>query len=162
MYQWIVFLHLLGAFGFVLTHGASASVAFRLRSERSLERIRALLDLSTAYMGAMYLALLVLLAAGIAAGFVGQWWGRGWIWAALGLLIAMMAAMFAYGTLYYSRVRRAAGMEFMENMKPHPPMEPASAEEMEALLARSPAALLAVVGFGGLAVMLWLMMFKPF
>jgi len=47
MYPWFVYLHILGIFGFLLAHGASAAAAFALRRERNLERVRVLLDLST-------------------------------------------------------------------------------------------------------------------
>ena len=43
---WIVFIHIVAAFGFVLSHGVSAFVAFRIRAERDPARIGALLDLS--------------------------------------------------------------------------------------------------------------------
>ena len=33
-YPWVVFVHVLGAFTFVLAHGASATVVLRLRRER--------------------------------------------------------------------------------------------------------------------------------
>lgn len=78
---------MLAAFAFVLAHGTSAFVAFRIRSERDTCRIAALLDLSNASMGFMYAALLVLVVAGIAAGVMGHWFARGWIWAALALLV---------------------------------------------------------------------------
>jgi len=42
----------------MLAHGASVSVAFALRRERNLERIRALLDLSSGSFNVMYLSLL--------------------------------------------------------------------------------------------------------
>jgi hypothetical protein len=162
MYPWIVFLHVAGGFTFVLAHGASASVAFALRRERNPERIRALLDLSSGSFNVMYLSLLVLLAAGIVAGFMQKWWGQGWIWTALGLLIAIMVGMTVFGTLFYGKVRKAAGLQYMESFKPHPPLEPASAAELEALLARGQPVLITVIGFGGLLLILWLMMFKPF
>ena len=162
MYQWIVFLHVAGGFGFMLAHGASASVAFALRRERSLERIRALLDLSSGSFNVMYLSLLVLLVAGIVAGFMQKWWGQWWIWTALGLLIAIMVGMTVFGTLFYGKLRKAVGLEFMENWRPHPPIEPASAAELDALLARGQPVLLTVIGAGGLILILWLMMFKPF
>ena len=50
----------------------------------------------------------------------------------------------------------------MESFKPHPPVEPASAAELDALLTGSQPVLLTVIGFGGLLLILWLMMFKPF
>ena len=73
MYPWIALVHVIGGFGFFLAHGASAAVAFRLRKERDLERVRALLDLSSSTISALYISLLVLLAAGIWAGFLGRW-----------------------------------------------------------------------------------------
>src|SRR5262249_23247661 len=93
MYQWLVFSHVLRVFGFRLAPGASAAVAFKLRGEREIARVRALLDLSRGAAAVGNVSLLVLLAAGIAAGFGGGWWGRGWIWAALGLLVLISFAM---------------------------------------------------------------------
>lgn len=46
MYHWIVFLHVLAAFAYLMAHGAAANVAFKLRGKTSRERIAALLDLS--------------------------------------------------------------------------------------------------------------------
>ena len=46
LYNWIVFLHVAGAFTFVLAHGASAGVALKLREERDVPRVQALLELS--------------------------------------------------------------------------------------------------------------------
>ncbi len=162
MYSWIVFLHVLGGFGFILAHGASAAVSFRLRRERNLERIRALLDLSGSSLNVLYISLLVLLAGGITAGFMRRWWGHGWIWVALGLLIAILVAMYLRGTSYYTSVRKAAGLEYMVGSKPHPPEPPASPEEIDALLSSSRPVELAVIGGVGLAAILWLMIFKPF
>lgn len=161
MYRWVVFLHVLAAFLFVLMHGASAMVSLRLRKERDLDRVRALLDLSTAYLGGTYGALLLLLGAGVVAGFLGKWWGQAWIWISLGVLIALMAAMYVLGTSFYTRVRKAAGTEYMENYKPHPAVAPAPTE-LEALLNSRRPELLAAVGGVGLVVLIWLMMFKPF
>jgi len=161
MYRWVVFLHILAAFMFILMHGGSAMVSLRLRKERNLDRVRALLDLSTAYANGTYAALLLLLAAGVVAGFLGKWWGQAWIWVALGVLIALMAAMFYLGTAFYGRVRKAAGADYMVNYKPQPAVSPSPAELEVLLNSRRPEVLMAV-GVGGLAVLLWLMMFKPF
>jgi hypothetical protein len=46
VYNWIVFVHILGAFTFVLAHGVSAGVSLKLREERAIPRVQALLDLS--------------------------------------------------------------------------------------------------------------------
>jgi len=68
MYNWLVYLHLLGIFGFLRAHGASASAAVALRRERSLERARALLELSGRSTGLTYLSLLVSPPSSVAAG----------------------------------------------------------------------------------------------
>ena len=44
MHPWIVFLHVLGVFGFRVAHGASANASFALQRERNLERVRVLLE----------------------------------------------------------------------------------------------------------------------
>lgn len=162
MYSWLVFLHIAGALGFMLAHGASASVAFALRREHNPERVRALLELSASSYGVMYLSLLVLLVSGIAAGFLGGWWGRGWMWASLGLLIVIGVAMSVWGSRLYGGARKAAGLPYFENGKRHPPREPAGAAEIEARLAMGNPLLLTAIGLGGLGVILWLMVFKPF
>lgn len=51
MYEFVVFLHILGAFGFLIGHGASAGATFRMPHETDMDRIRALLDLSETFGG---------------------------------------------------------------------------------------------------------------
>jgi small-conductance mechanosensitive channel len=162
MYQWLSFLHILGVFGFLLAHGASASVAFALQQERNHERVRALLTLSASSYPAMYLSLLVLLVTGIITGIMGKWWGRGWIWASLFLLIAIIVAMSVLGSGKLSILRKALGLPYFERGKAQPAVAPASTQEIDALLAKSNPMLVSVIGFGGIAVVAWLMMFKPF
>jgi hypothetical protein len=162
MYQWLVFLHVLGAFGFLLAHGGSANVAFRLRRERDPERVRTLLDLSGGSTMVMYLSLLVLLIAGIIAGFQGRWWGFGWIWVSLVLLILIAIVMYVTSTAQFNKVRKVLGMPYFEGGKPRPAQAIASIAEIEKVLESWSPWLSISIGMGGLAVILWLMIFKPF
>jgi hypothetical protein len=163
MYPWLIFLHVLSAFAFFLAHGATATVMFRLRSERDPARLMALLDLSPAVGGLMSINLLLILVTGIVGGFWGGWWGRGWIWAALVLLIAISFVMSFGGRLYFDRVRRALGQATPdEKRKQTAPPAAISPDELAAVLNAGQPMLLAVVGLAGLAVITWLMMFKPF
>lgn len=162
MHPWIVFLHVLGVFGFLVAHGASVNAAFALRREHNLERVRALLELSTNSYSLMYPSLVVLLVAGVVAGFTGNWWGQGWIWVALGLLIVITVAMYAMGSSSYSAVRKLAGLPYVEAGKPQAPQAPGSAQEIDAALAQTKPILLAGIGFGGIAIIAWLMILKPF
>src|SRR3989338_11692040 len=134
MYEWLVFLHVAGSFGFILAHGAAAAVIYALRRERSPERVKALLELSSSTVNVLSLALLTLLAGGVWAGFIGRFWGQGWIWLALGLLIAMAVAMFFIGTRHFGRLRQAVGLPFLEGGKVRDPRPPVSAAELEVLL----------------------------
>ncbi len=162
LYPWLVFLHIAGAFTFVLGHGASAFAAMRLRTEREPERIRALLDLSTGSLTLAYVGLLLLLAAGVAAGFGGSWWGQLWIWSSLVLLVVIAVAMYPLGSQYYARVRHAVGLRTYQDKKGDPDPVPASAADLDTLLTSSRPTLLAAIGGGGLLVILWLMVLKPF
>ena len=161
-YPWIKLLHVIGAFGFVLAHGASAFAAIRIRSEREPSRVAALLDLSGASIGLMYVSLLVLLGAGIAVGFIGGFWGRAWIWVAIGVLVLVVVAMYPLGSQHYANVRRAVGIKAYNDPKDAPPPTPAAPAELEALLASNRPFLLAAIGGIGLVVILWLMVVKPF
>jgi len=155
MYPWVVFLHVAGAFGFLLAHGVSVAVLLRLRSERERDRITTLIELSATSMTAFYASILVLLGAGILAGFMGSWWRMLWIWVALGLFVAIAAAMYPLASGFFRRIRTAVGTR--------PSGAPvASDEEIDELLASSRPILIAIIGFGGILVILWLMILKPF
>ncbi|HEY3211404.1 MAG TPA: hypothetical protein VGL18_16745 [Actinomycetota bacterium] len=60
MYQFWVFVHLIGVFGFLLAHGVSAAVGMSLRRERDPQGVRALLELFSWTLGAFYVSFLVL------------------------------------------------------------------------------------------------------
>jgi len=163
VYRWWVFLHIVGGFGFFMAHGASAMAAIRLRQERDIQRVRALLDLSQASLGAMYVSLLLLLAGGIVAGFLGDWWGRGWIWTAIGVLLVLMGSMYGLASNYYNKVREAVGIQTYQQKKkgvePGPPVGP---EELAAILETPRPIVILAIGLVGLLVILWLMILKPF
>ena len=162
MYRLIVFLHILGAMGFLMAHGASASVAFRLRREDEIGRIKALLDVSGTAAMVMWISLLILTVAGIVLGFMGRWWNRGWIWTSIGLFLAIGIVMGIFTGRHYHGLRKLVGLPYMEGSKERPAEEPASHEEILALINDSKPMVLTISGFGGIGVILWLMMFKPF
>lgn len=162
LYKPVLFIHILFGFLYMLSHGASASVAYRLRHESSLERIRALLDLSRSSFTLMYLSLLAMLVGGIALAFLGHWWSAGWIWASLVLLVAILIAMGLVASKHFHRLRKAVGLPYLDGMKEHPPVDPASPEELATLLKSGMPHLMTLIGIGGWAVILWLMIFKPF
>jgi hypothetical protein len=154
-YTWWVYLHIAGVFGFLLAHGVSVAVAFRVRKERDPVRIMSLLELSASALGGMYVSLVFLLGGGIVAGFLGDWWGQGWIWTALAALVVTMVLMYGVATNYYKRLRTIAGA-MAEGSQ-------AVSESQLAEVVKGPRPwILALIGFGSLLFILYLMMFKPF
>jgi uncharacterized membrane protein len=162
MYQWMIFLHMVGLFLFLMAHGISAGVALSLRKEHRIERLQTLLGFSGASYSLMYGGLLLLLISGIVNGFIGHWWGSGWIWLSIILLVAIIILMVFLGSRYFTRLRQVSGVPYMEGRKIHPPQEPGSPEQIEAALKSGRPMELALIGFGGLLAIAWLMIFKPF
>ena len=66
------------------------------------------------------------------------------------------------GSRIYGGARKLAGLPYMEGGKTRPPIEPTSAEEINALLDQGNPMLLTIIGYGGIVIIAWLMMFKPF
>ncbi|MDP1548094.1 MAG: hypothetical protein Q8L87_18945 [Anaerolineales bacterium] len=162
LYQLVVFLHVVCVLGYLLAHGVSAAVSFALKKERDLQRIRALLDLSAASYPVMFMSLYAFIIFGIIAGFMGGWWKLGWIWVSIVLLILIVVLMMAFGGGLYGEARKAAGTRYNVKGKWFPPEPAKSDEEVYAILAKSNPVLLTVIGYGGFAVIAWLMIAKPF
>ena len=133
-YPWVVFVHVAAAFLFVMGHGASMWTSDQIRRERDPVRIRALLELSGRSLGLVYGALLTLLIAGIVAGIMGGHFARGWIWAAIAVLVVIMVLMYVLASRYYGQVREAVGMRGYQTPKDAPDPTPVSAEELAALV----------------------------
>ena len=181
MYTWIVYLHILGAFAFALAHGTSMLVAFRLRATRDASRIAELLALSQLATRLMYVGLVLLLVGGIWAAFDGDLWGKAWIWLALGLLVGVSVVMYAVATPFYGQMRAAVGesggqvssagltggqaTSAADVTGGHAPSSDGAATtsgDLERLGTSRRPEILALVGGLGLALILWLMVLKPF
>lgn len=161
---WLTYLHVFSVFLFLLTHGVSIGIVLSLRKERDPKRVTALLEISRNSVGYIHGSLFLVLVTGIALGFVGNWWGYLWIWVALGGIIALWIVMSFMGTRYYDKARRSVGvMPFygQKEFTPDPSGEPKT-EEMNRLLSSNRPVVLVLVGLFALAVMLWLMFYKPF
>ena len=152
-YRVIVFLHVISIFGFLLSHGASVSIAFALKREHDTQKIRTLLRISTGSYPLMGITLSASILFGIIAGFQGHWWRSGWIWASIFLLIVILVLMYFWGSKIYGSARKAVELSSES---------PGSDKELLAILKKSNPVLLTVVGYGGYAIIAWLMMAKPF
>jgi plastocyanin len=154
VYQWWVFVHLVGVLAFLGAHGVSMTVLLRLRKERDPQKVSDLLALSSSSITAFYYALGLLLVGGIVAGFLGHWWGRAWIWAAIGVLVVVSVAMYAMARPYYRRVGFVA-RAMAEGS------QAVTADQFDEILRAPRPMTVAGIGVVGLLVILYLMVLKP-
>lgn len=162
MYPWIVLIHIVGAFVFALSHGISIWVVYQIQRDREPKQIPQLLRLSSEGIGGVYAGLALLLIGGIWAGIAGNWFAYGWIWASLAILIGIVVAMYVVAVPYFRELRAAVGIRPANLEKDAPDPVPLPDDEVAALAARAPLNLLTAVGIGGLLIILWLMVVKPF
>lgn len=160
MYQFTVFLHVLGVVVFALGHGTSVAVAFRLRKETEHPRIAALLDASSWSTGLMYVGLLLIIGSGVALGFMGDYWGQWWLWLSIGLLVVVLGAMYGMAAPFYGAVRVATGGTIPEKYRAKVSDGDATAA-LASLATSTKPLLMTLIGGVGLAVILWLMIAQP-
>ena len=145
MYQWLVFVHLVGLVIFALCHGVSLFVAFRVRRIDVPAVAAGYLELSQSANRAMYLGLLLLAVGGIGAASVNNLWGQTWVWSSVVVLIAVIALMYVVGASYYYGLRDAlAGKGGVE---------PMTSEQLAARLATRRPEWLAAIGGVGLVIL---------
>ncbi len=154
MQDWWVFLHVASVLWFLGAHGASMTMLFRLRTERDPAKIDAYLQLSATSSRAMYGSMIAVIVTGILAGITGHWWGYGWIWAALGLLILTTLAMQFMAKPYYRRVGTIARAMAGGSQAVTP-------EQFDEVLREPRPWSIVGIGVVGLGLILYLMIFKP-
>ncbi len=160
--QWLIFLHILAAITFFLAHGTSATMAFKIRTETDFTRIRAMLDLSWSTMVLMGVSFLLLALTGLVMPFLLHIWNKGWIWTSIVLMLIVSVYMSVYNQTHFRELRRLVGMPYMKGSKLMPAETPASPQAVAALLGKTDVIPLAIVGYLLPAIVLWLMVFKPF
>ena len=160
--RWLVFIHVLSALTFFLTHGAAAAMVFKVRSETDFARIRAMLDLAVSTFKAYMLSFLIMGLTGIIMPFIIHIWNKAWIWLSIVLILFVAVWMGLVNEKQIKQLRRLVGLPYMQGSKEYPAESPASTEEVAAFLKTINPHQWALVGYGIPAVVLWLMVFKPF
>lgn len=159
MYEWVVFVHVASILAFMLAHGVHMTAMWAMRGEPDPERMLTFFnDVSTATVLRILLGVVVL--SGVTAGFMGSWWGSGWIWTSLLLLVFISVVMWRFGGGFFGMVQEAA--EAAINARTDDPSNPAPQAAYDAARHSWHTLGVSAIGLGGLAVILWLMMFKPF
>jgi hypothetical protein len=156
MYDLWVFLHILSVALFLLFHGVQVWALFTLAPgmpdrEKVFDRAEQSRMVSTP----MYVSLGLLILFGVIAGIDGKWFSHGWwLWGAIGVLVVTVGFMSAVAGPYMKKVR-AATTRWADGSYPMPD------DELEALLRGPQTKIISAVGVAGLAILLWLMVYKP-
>ena len=159
MYNWLVLLHILFAFLFMLAHGVHAAAMLKFRGEPDPERSLTFFNIVPEVTLVRYLTV-ALGIFGFAAVIVAGWWKQGWVWASAAIFAIISWVMFQYGAGYYSIIESAAN-RLIEAKKTNINL-PAVQKEFDDARNAPNAMIVSVVGIVGLAIILWLMRFKPF
>ena len=160
--KWLIFLHVLSAITFFLAHGASAAMVFKIRKETDFTRIRAMLDLAVSTFKAYMLSFLIMGLTGLTMPFLIHIWDKVWIWLSIILILFVVVWMGLVNEKQIKQLRRLVGLPYMQGSKEFPAEPPASPEEVAALLKKINPYQWTLIGYGIPAIVLWLMIFKPF
>jgi hypothetical protein len=162
MYSWLIVLHVVSVLGFVAGHGVAAAIAFKVRGEREITRIRTQLGLfrSASVIGGVFLP--VFLASGIITGYMGHWWDFGWIWASLGVLVVMGIAFYILGSSPLDRIRKMLRSDATTSTDKTLSPNTSTEQRVASILSATHPLLLMAIGGVGTALIFWLMMDKPF
>lgn len=159
MYNWVVFIHVASVLAFMLAHGVHVTAMWAMRREPDPERMLTFFNDLPKTTGLRALLGVVVLSGAI-AGFMGSWWSRGWMWTSLAVLAFIAVAMWRFGGEFYGQVEEAATSAL--DARTADPSNPGPQAAYDAARRSWATVGMSVIGFGGLAVILWLMMFKPF
>lgn len=154
-YEWVKYLHIASAIGFVAVHGVSIAVLYTVRKERDRKRIVAALDASGRTATAMYITLGAIVGTGLWLGALRHlWFEKRWYWLTLIVLAATTGAMLAVAKPFTARIRAACEMR--------PTGVPRkSDEELSEILGSGRVHTITLIGVVSLALILYLMVFRP-
>ena len=160
--RWLIFLHVLSAITFFLAHGSSATMAFKVRNETDFARIRTMLELSESTLEIMFVAFLMMGLTGLALPFFMHIWDKGWVWLSIVLMAFVFIWMVWMSERTYRVLRKLVGLPYRQASKEYPAEPPADTEQIVSHLKNINVMPILLIGYGIPAVVLWLIIFKPF
>lgn len=156
-YQWLLFLHVGSVLVFMLAHGVQVVVTWKKRTEADpAQNLALFLPLpDVRWLRYSYGAVIV---TGLTLVALLNIWTSAWIWISLALLGLIWLSMYRWGGEYYNTTEQTAEALIAAT---------GTAAEASAREAFDRARLswlvpaMTVAGIGGVAVVLWLMVFRP-
>jgi hypothetical protein len=162
LYRYIVALHVISALAFVMAHGVSAMMLFKVSQERKYENLCNYLDISKAALGPAMLALHGVELTGITLTLMAGWWHMGWIWVSLALFVGVGVVMGKFAAGYMNQVRKAMGMVSEKDIKKGIRPMPMPYERLMEVVASGRPKVVAAAGLSGMAMIVAMMVLKPF
>ena len=151
-----VFLHIVCVALFLLFHGVQMWAMFTLEPALpDREKIFDRAEQSRMVSTPMYVSLGLLVLFGVIAGIDGDWFSHGWwLWGAIVVLLITVGLMSSLAGPFMKKVREgttrwADGSYTMSD------------DELGSLLRGPRPRVIAFTGIAGLAILLWLMVYKP-
>jgi hypothetical protein len=151
-----VLLHISFVALFLLFHGVQMWAMFALvPALPDREKVFDRAEQSRMASTPMYISLGLLVVFGVIAGIQGHWFSHGWwLWGSIVVLLVTSGLMSAIAGPFMKRVR-AATTRWADGSYE------ISDDELEALLRGPRARIISILGVVGLAILLWLMVYKP-
>jgi hypothetical protein len=156
--QWLLFVHVATVLAFLLGHGVQVGVMWRQRQEADPGRNLAFFEVLPSSLPLRILGAGVVLS-GLLLTTAMSLWSRAWVWLSIGALAVIWVVMWRYAGAYYDALETAGARAIEAAGTAEEPSARAAWDR--ARLGPEPA-ILTIVGIGGLLVILWLMMFRPF
>jgi uncharacterized membrane protein len=160
--RWLVFLHVLSAFAFLLFHGPSIFAMMLLRRERDVAKVRALLEMSRYASGLSWASWAFLALTGALLTLIEHTWKLPWVWGSLLVLVFVTGVMSPLAASAFNHARGAVGLPWFDGkrMQPAGPGDPAAVgPALDRIRARAP--LVLAIGTAGALALVWLMSYKP-
>ncbi len=157
MYSWLLYVHIGAVLVFMLAHGVQVMVTWKMRWQADPAKMVQLFEALPLTLPLRW-GVLAIFASGIVLVAVLNLWLSVWIWVSLAILAAIWLAMYRWGGEYYTLIENTV-VPLMDATDESAVPEMRAAFDRARLSWRVPA--MTVVGIGGVAVILWLMVFRP-
>jgi uncharacterized membrane protein len=153
--RYLVPLHVIGVLALLATHGVSIFAMYRIRRVGlNREKIAELIAFSGSTVIPMYVSLGVVLVTGVTVAIKFKYLTEPWIEGSVAVLVVVLISMYALARPYFRRLTAACAMR--------PSGVPrVSDEELQVLVSSPRAHVLSLIGAGGLAIIVYLMINKP-
>lgn len=157
MYRWLLFLHIGSVLVFMLAHGVQVMVTWKKRWVADPATNLALFDALPSGWP-LRVAMAAVVISGLLLTAVLNVWTQLWIWLSLGALAAIWLTMWRWGAAFYNLIEATAVRAIAAVGTPD---EAAARAEFDRARFSWLVPAMTAVGIGGVALILWLMVFRP-